>query len=188
MVQQPDQGDPSDEVGPAAIEAVQRRLEELSGTVPPETMARRCLVWGVDMESASQFELACAFYSKGISLDPRNSDLRYFLNNNLGYSLNQLGRFTDGEPYCRAAIEINAARHNAYKNLGVSLTGQKRYAEAAVPFVQAARACPADRRALHCLERLVSEVPEVLSLVPDLRSCIEECRELELKSSSPSKN
>jgi len=130
MVQQPDQGDPSDEVGPAAIEAVQRRLEELSGTVPPETMARRCLVWGVDMESASQFELACAFYSKGISLDPRNSDLRYFLNNNLGYSLNQLGRFTDGEPYCRAAIEINAARHNAYKNLGVSLTGQKRYAEA----------------------------------------------------------
>jgi tetratricopeptide (TPR) repeat protein len=139
------------------------------------------------MEGLDDYTSACEFYSKGLSLNPQSGFTRYFLNNNIGYSLNQLGRFADAEPYCRAAIEVEERCHNAYKNLGVSLTGQKRYAEASVCFVQATRARPTDRRALLCLERLVTEVPEILSLVPGLEKDLDDCRVL-AQGSSPSRN
>jgi len=179
----PNQNEPA-----SPIEAARRSLEEFGGTHGPEDVAGCCLALGIQMEQANEFEVACEFYARGIELHPRSGHVRYFLNNNIGYSLNQLRRFTEAEPYCRAAIEVEGRRHNAYKNLGVSLTGQKRYAEAAVHFVQATRACPGDRRALRCLERLVIEAPEILSLVPNLQEDLEDCRTLDERSSSASMN
>ena len=187
MVRRP--SNPAEESpAPSAIDEVWRGLAELSSTQDPEELAARFLRLGIQMEGLEDFASACEFYSKGLSLDPQSAHTRYFLNNNIGYSLNQLRRFADAEPYCRTAIEVEGRRHNAYKNLGVSLTGQKRYAEASVCFVQATRACPGDRRALLCLERLVTEVPEILSLVPGLEKDLDECRVLGHMGSSPSRN
>jgi len=170
------------------IEVARNSLEAHSALHDSESVAAFCLRKGIEMEQVDEFDFACEFYAKGIALDPRSEDVRYFLNNNIGYSLNQLRRFDEAEPYCRTAIAIEARRHNAHKNLGVSLTGQKRYAEAAVHFVQATKACPADGRALLCLERLVVEVPEIMVLVPGIQNDLDECRTLRDVQSSPSMN
>jgi tetratricopeptide (TPR) repeat protein len=138
-----------------------------------------CLRLGLEMEDLEDFAAAVRWYSKGVLLEPLNGHLRYFLNNNLGYSLNQLGQFAEAEGYCRSAIGIDGCRHNAYKNLGVSLTGQKLYAEASGYFVKAIRAFPLDRRGLLCLERLLAERPELLSRIPSLQDDLNECRELD---------
>jgi len=56
--------------------------------------------------------------------------------------------FVDGEKYCRTAIEIDPQRHNSYKNLGLALQGQGKYAEAAACFFQAALISPPDYRSI----------------------------------------
>ena len=75
--------------------------------------------------------MAEQFYRQALSMEPTSSLLWYFIHNNLGFSLNQLGRFEEGETCCRRAIGINAQRSNGHKNLGLSLQGQGRYREAA---------------------------------------------------------
>jgi tetratricopeptide (TPR) repeat protein len=77
----------------------------------------------------------------------QSSWVGYFLNNNLGYSLVQVGLFEEAEPYLRAAIEIDPQRQNAYKNPGLSLQGQRRYSEAAISYLESVKTCPADPRA-----------------------------------------
>ena len=59
---------------------------------------------------------------------------------------------SEAEPRCRAAIRIDPQRYNAHKNLGLSLEGLGRYAEAAQAFVEAVRAEASDPRALKHLE------------------------------------
>lgn len=60
------------------------------------------------------------------------------------------------------AISLDARRHNAHKNLGVSLSGQGRYSEAAWRFLRAAELCPRDPRAAEHLFELLASHPEVL--------------------------
>lgn len=159
------------------LDDANRILEQaLADTDDPEKRAYCCLQLGVLMEEHNAFGSAARWYSRGHALEPLDGPLWYFLNNNLGYSLNQILRFPDAEGYCRAAIAVDGSRHNAYKNLGVSLTGQKRFAEAAASFVKATRTLPADRRALLCLEHLVAARPELLSAVPDLERDLADCR------------
>jgi tetratricopeptide (TPR) repeat protein len=97
----------------------------------------------------------------------------YFINNNLGYSLNMLGKFDEGEPFCRAAICIDAQRPNAFKNLGIACRGQGRYIEAADCFVKATQVDASDSRSLKLLEELIEQHPE---LSFDFGSQIELCR------------
>jgi len=100
-------------------------LMELTGD--PEKQAFYWLTLGQLMEQIQDFEKAIECYKQGFRMKPTTSWVWYFINNNLGYSLVQVGLFEEAEPYCRAAIEIDPKRHNAYKNLGLSLQGQKKY-------------------------------------------------------------
>ena len=99
------------------------------------------------------------------------------LNNNLGYSLNQVGRHGEAEACCRAAIAIDAGRHNAHKNLGISLEGQGKYLEAAQCFLKAAQAAPDDLRALGHLEDLLARHEEIGTNHPEILEAAQECRE-----------
>ena len=85
----------------------------------------------------------------------------YFINNNLGFSLNIMERFAEAEPYCRRAMQSDPNRPNAYKNLGLSLAGQGQYREAAQCYVAATQINAADPRAFHLLMDLVKNHPEL---------------------------
>lgn len=91
----------------------------------------------------------------------------------MGYCLNKLGRHSEAEEYCRAAIEINPNRYNAHKNRGLSLQHQSRHAEAARSFILATKLCPEDGRALEHLRDLISAHPEIAEDIPELMELFE---------------
>jgi tetratricopeptide (TPR) repeat protein len=144
----------------SAEESCRRFLESNSS---PEAKAYYCLSAGQEMERRRDYEAAVACYSLAFGLTPQNDDVWYFLHNNLGYCLNHFGRYVEAEAYCLQAIEINPARHNAYKNLGVSLQGQGQYLAAAEQFLKAAQLRPDDPRALAHLKGLLDQHPEVIA-------------------------
>ena len=129
------------------------------------------------MEGLENYKAAIYFYSQAFSLEPEDTLTWYLINNNLGYCLNQFGRFAEAEGYCRSAIKIDPERHNAYKNMGVSLAGQGQCAEAARNYIKAIRANAADPRALKLLEQLFAEHPEIAGEVPDIDAQIQKCQE-----------
>ena len=100
----------------------------------------------------------------------------------LGYSLNQLGRHDEAEKWCRTAIELLPERHNAYKNLGISLEGQGQYGLAAEYYIEAVRRGPTDPRAFFHLEELWQEHPELSRELPDMETKIAKCREVLMQS------
>ena len=143
----------------------------------PEKRAEAYLALGQLMEQMKDYEAAITLYSHAFSLEPENTPTWYLINNNLGYCLNQFDRFAEAEGYCRSAIKIDPERHNAYKNLGVSLAGLGQYAEAARNFIKALRANVADPRALKLLEQLFGEHPEIAGEIPDIEAQIQRCQE-----------
>jgi tetratricopeptide (TPR) repeat protein len=122
-----------------------------------EAKANYVLSMGQTAEGINDLELAIRFYRQALSLEPTDSFVWYYISNNLGYSLNQLGRFTEGEDYCRRAISINSQRPNGYKNLGVALQGQGRFREAAEAYVAATQADASDARSLELLKKLLQD-------------------------------
>jgi tetratricopeptide (TPR) repeat protein len=124
-------------------------------TENPKTKAYCFLEMGKLAERHREYENAARFYSKAFELEPEGNETWYFLNNNLGYSLNQIGRHAEAEGYCRRAIAIDPSRHNAHKNLGLSLRGQGRYREAVASFIEAVKNDPADTRAMGHLEEML---------------------------------
>jgi len=92
------------------------------------------------------------------------------------YSLIQLGRYQEAEPHLRAATEIDAARANAFKNLGLALWGLNRPSEAVESFVRATQVNTADPRAFWHLEQLLAENPGLLQAVTGLRGQVQACR------------
>jgi tetratricopeptide (TPR) repeat protein len=146
-------------------------------TDDPEKRAGAYLGMGQLMEQMNNYEAAISYYSQAFSLEPENNPTWYLINNNLGYCLNQFGRFTEAEGYCRSAIKIDPARQNAYKNLGISLASQGHFAEAARNFIKALRANVADPRALKLLEELFTEHPEIKGEIPDIETQIQTCQE-----------
>ena len=144
--------------GPRALECLRRILGLTEGA---EARAATILAMGQTMETIGDFGQAIRYYKEAMSLEPVNSPTWYFINNNLGYSLNALGRFDEGERYCRQAIQIDGARPNAYKNLGLALKGQGEFHAAAECFVRATQADAADSRSARLLEHLLEEHPEL---------------------------
>lgn len=138
-----------------------------------EPQAQILMALGQVAEMARDFELAAEFYSQGLALEPRRQSTCYYLHNNLGFSLNQLGRFAEAEPHCWQAIEIDPRRHNAYKNLGISLAALDRHREAAEFFVRATQRNAWDGRALRHLEDLLEEHP---GLQQEFSEKLTECR------------
>jgi Flp pilus assembly protein TadD len=151
----------------------------------PGQRAAACVNVGVHMERAGRFELAAWAYSTGVALEPTEPDLWYWLNNNLGFSLNQVGRHAEAEPCCRTAIRSQPQRYNAHKNLGVALEGQGSIVAAAQSYIMAVQLGPGDPRAFgHLLlleenyrEELQAGAPAVLAFVAErLRGVMERVR------------
>ena len=154
-----------------------RELENLLATaLDLAEKAEIVLASGQLMENLGDFASAIEAYRRGIALEPVQASAWYLLHNNLGYCLNQLGRYDEGERWCRAAIQIEPARHNAYKNLGVACDGQGRHGEAIHCFIAATKADAADPRALRLLEDLIDRHPDVRTEMPDLDHQLEMCR------------
>ena len=138
------------------------RLRQLMHLLPdPEEKAQCVLTMGQAMEQAGDYPAAIRYYKEAMALEPADSWTWYFINNNLGFSLNTLGRFAEGEIYCRKAIGVDPSRSNAHKNLGIALVGQGVYREAAESFVKSTQANAADQRALNLLRTLLKEHPEL---------------------------
>jgi tetratricopeptide (TPR) repeat protein len=126
-------------------------------------------------ETLRNFQAAAETYSRALELPQEPNETLYFLNNNLGYCLNQMGRHAEAEKYCRAAIDIAPDHHNAHKNLGVALQCLGKYADAARCFIHAEKMCPRDSRALKHLEVLIAAHEEILEEIPDLLIQLSEC-------------
>jgi len=129
----------------------------------PGERARCFLAIGIAQEKSGDFAAAAEAYARAFELKQEPNIVWYFLNNNLGYSLNQLGRHKEAARHCRAAQKINPRQHNAHKNLGVALEGLGRYAEAAKSYLRAAMLQPGDGRALGHLQHLLSTHPEIMN-------------------------
>jgi tetratricopeptide (TPR) repeat protein len=155
------------------VEKGQKAVRDLLAKVPEvENKAYLIMSLGQLAEMAKDFDLAVRFYMEGVSMEPCGQFTWYYLHNNLGYSLNQLGRFKEGELYCRRAIEITAQPQNAHKNLGLALQGQGKYAEAARCFVTATQANASDGRSANHLEELIQQHPELeFEFGPLLQKC-----------------
>lgn len=142
-------------------EALERLRELMAAEDDLEEKAAIVLATGGIAEMKGDFEAAVRFYREAFALEPERNDVWFFVNNNLGYSLNKLGQFAEGEKFCRTAIEINAARPNGHKNLGVALAGQGRLAEAARCWVMATKVAPGDTRSHDLLKDLLRHHPEL---------------------------
>lgn len=138
----------------------------LDSTDDVETQAAAYLQLGQLAEEEGLLQTAQEYYAGGLALSSRDKAVTYFLNNNTGYCLNALGRHGEAEHYCRSAIEIDPDRHNAFKNLGVSLERLGDLPAAARAYMDATRIAPHDPRALRLLEKLLADHPEVRFSIP----------------------
>lgn len=137
-------------------------LRELMQLLPdPEDKARCIFTMGQAMEQVGDYPAAVRYYKEAFALEPTGTFTWYFINNNLGFSLNTLGHFAEGEAYCRKAIEIDPSRPNGHKNLGIALAAQGQYREAAQSFLNATRVNASDPRAFHLLVDLLKQHPEL---------------------------
>jgi tetratricopeptide (TPR) repeat protein len=138
-----------------------RYFEALKKSSDPNKRADYAMMIGVIMETLDRFGAAVKVYKYALIEGPSTHEKQYYARNNLGFSLNQLGKFEEGEILCREAIELDQKLPNAHKNLGLSLWGQKRYVEAAYCFVNATEADARDPRSTKHLEDLLSEHQEL---------------------------
>ncbi len=159
-----------------AVDALAVARDYLVETADTEARAECYYHLGQTMERISDWESAIRWYTRAMELRPRSRLYWYMIHNNIGFSLNQQGRFTDAEKYLHEAIAIENTRANAFKNLGLSLEGQGRYAEAARSFIAAVRADASDPRALRHLMELADRHTEVYAAIPDLEYQIAKCR------------
>lgn len=149
----------------------------LSQSPDLEQRARQYLQKGQLMEQQGNYRMAMAFYAQALPMEPRDRTVWYLINNNLGYCLNYFEEFLRAEEYCRVAIRVDPKRHNAYKNLGISLQGQRRLLDAVAAYVEAIDRLPQDPRALRHLEDLLKGHPSLLIEDPDLGSTVARCQE-----------
>lgn len=158
------------------------RQEEASGCIEKlvamvETVDDRAscvLAMGQLREQVGDFPSAVRYYQRARELGESSS--WYWIHNNLGYSLIQLGKHDEAEPYLQTAVRLDPRRPNAFKNLGLALAGRGERAAAAESFVQATQANASDGRSLNHLEELVAAYPELLVMVPDLPQKLAACR------------
>jgi len=152
-----------------------RRIVHAVGDGPRR--ARVLLELGQLSEQRRDYASAAVIYAEGVGVATPDPRVAYFHRNNLGYSLNQLGRHAEAEVPCREAIALDASRANGHKNLGLALEGQGRHAEAVEAYLKAVEVCPADRRALDHMESLLARDPAVASEVPRAAERLARARE-----------
>lgn len=146
--------------------------------LPSQDVARSWLAQGCEHEKRGNWLAAIESYNTALAADPQDPRVRYFANNNLGYSLVQIGRFDDAEEYCEAAIEVEPKQYNAHKNLGLALQGQGRWLDAAFSFLEATRLAPMEPRAWRHLEQLLAAHSTLLERSAELREVVAGFRQL----------
>ncbi|MCW0218068.1 MAG: tetratricopeptide repeat protein [Prosthecobacter sp.] len=156
-----------------AIGCIQRVID-LSDD--PEKIGSGYLALGQLEESRGDYTAAIKQYGKALSLEPCSQETWYFIHNNLGYSLNQLNKHDSAVPYLERALEIDPARPNAYKNLGLAQEALGELAKAAELFILATRVDAADSRSLNHLLAMMESNPALEVDIPDLRTRVEACQ------------
>jgi len=142
------------------LNAAKALLQRFVGTAENIQHKVHCfLALGQIATDEKQLETAIKHFGSALELQPETSKVRYVLHNNLGYCLNALTRYPEGERHCRKALEIDWSRASAYRNLGVSFMGQSNLLGAAWALAEAVRAEPADERARVILKKLLMENP-----------------------------
>ena len=106
-----------------------------------------------------RYDAALNHFSAALDLAPQKRKVVYVLHNNIGFCLNSLGRFVEGEKHCRMAIEIDWTRASAYRNLGVSLNGQDNVVGGAWALTEAIKTDDRDNRSRVLLEKLLALHP-----------------------------
>ena len=160
------------------LEQAMRYAEEyLAESTDPLETAEMIFHQGQLMEKAEEWGSAVEYYRKALEMGSLVDMDRYWLHNNIGYSLNRSARFCEAEPHLREAIRLDPSRPNAFKNLGLSLEGQGRSVEAAGSYIAAVRADASDARALRHLKELVERHRELYEEIPDLEYQISKCQE-----------
>jgi len=86
-----------------------------------------------------------------------------------------LGRHSEAQEFCQAAIEIDPDRYNAWKNFGISLEKQGKMEDAALSYCEAIDRGPEDPRAFRLLEDLLMAHPELLDQHPVLKDRYSKC-------------
>ena len=127
-------------------------------------------------EQINDYSSAEKFYRDSLALGPPDEDVAYWVNNNLGYCLNVLGRPAEAEAYLKRAVELLPTRSNAFKNLALCYQSLGRPVEAVEQFIAATHANAADPRSLALLEKMLEEQPELFGMVSDLHARLANCR------------
>lgn len=127
-------------------------------------------------ERRGDYTAAATSYRRALALEPCSPRTWYFIHNNLGFSLNQLGQHDSAIPYLEKAVDIDPGRPNAYKNLGLAYEALGEPAEAAEWFIAATQANASDSRALDHLLALLEANPALEVDVPGLRNRVEACQ------------
>jgi tetratricopeptide (TPR) repeat protein len=81
--------------------ALQYVKQLADGTEDPNKAAACYMAMGQLMEQIHDYESAILFYTQAVLLEPTVTYTAYFINNNLGYSLNRVGKHDEAEKYCR---------------------------------------------------------------------------------------
>lgn len=152
-----------------------QRVVDLAGDL--EKVGAGLLGLGQLEESRGDYSAAAKRYREALLLEPCSTQTWYFIHNNLGYALNQLGDHASAIPYLERACVIDGGRPNAYKNLGLAHQALGDVEKAAVLFVKATQANAADSRSLDHLMALLEAHPALEIDVPDLRFQIEACKQ-----------
>jgi len=149
------------------VDSAARLLEGFIELSKDAEQSAHChLALGQIATDEQRHEAALNHFSAALELAPKRRKVVYVLHNNIGYCLNSLGRFSEGEEHCRAAIEIDWTRASGYRNLGVSLEGQKNIVGAAWALVEAVKADDMDNRARGLLEKLFVSHPALVIQCP----------------------
>jgi tetratricopeptide (TPR) repeat protein len=142
------------------VSAARQLLEAYIKTSKDIEQSAHCyLALGQIATDELNYDAAVDHFSAALDLAPQKRKVAYVLHNNIGYCFNTLGRFEEAERHCRSAIEIDWTRASAYRNLGVSLHGQKNLPGAAWALVEAINADETDGRARVLLEKLLALHP-----------------------------
>ena len=142
----------------------------------PEENASCFLALGQLMEQKGDFASAVDYYRGAFVLKPANTRTWYFINNNLGFCLTILKRYSEAEDYLKAAVDINPDLSNAYKNLGLCYQGQGDYVKAAEQFIMAVKVNASDPRPVQHLEDLEKNHPNIFLENPDISDLFKMCK------------
>jgi Flp pilus assembly protein TadD len=138
----------------------------LGTTSNPEYHVQCHLALGQIATDEQQMDKAVAHFGAALELRPASKKIEYVLRNNLGYCLNMVGRYDEGERQCRAALDLNWTRPSAYRNLGISFHGQGKIAAAAWALLEAIKTDSADDRARMLLKKLATDHPSLVQQCP----------------------